>query len=291
MNRVTRRRHREEPDKHDRWLVSYADFITLLFAFFVVMYAVSSVNEGKYRVLADSLTSAFGSADPSLIQFGTVPVTVGKDQRASSNSPSLIQLPIQGEPNFDPSQKADYAARAPGFRDPQLDKVAERLKQDMGTLIADDLVDVRRKGKRLEIEFKSSVLFKSGGARLAPEAFHILENVAEQLRGFSNPINIEGFTDDHPIHTSTFLSNWELSAARAASVVHLFIDYGVVPSRLAAIGYGEHRPVADNATPEGRAENRRVVLVVLPDKAGKWTREFDDIPAAGVPASSEKPPT
>jgi len=291
MNRVSRRRRHEEPDKHDRWLVSYADFITLLFAFFVVMYAVSSVNEGKYRVLADSLTGAFGSADPSLIQFGTVPITVGKDQLATSNSPSLIQLPVHGEPNYDPSQKADYAARAPGFRDPQLDKVAERLKQDMGTLIADDLVDVRRKGKRLEIEFKSSVLFKSGGARLAPSAFTVLENVAGMLRGFSNPINIEGFTDDRPIHTNSFLSNWELSAARAASVVHLFSDYGIAPSRMAAIGYGEHRPLAENTTPEGRAENRRVVLVVLPDKAGKWSRDFDDIPSADTNSAGEKPPT
>lgn len=285
---MARRKRREEPERHDRWLVSYADFITLLFAFFVVMYAISSVNEGKYRVLADSLTSAFGSANPSLVRLGAVPTAVGQNRMATSNSPNLIQLPIHGEPAYDPSEQSEYPARAPGFADPQLDRLADRLKQDLGTLIADDLVHVRRKGRRLEIEIKSSLLFSSGSARLAPAAFRMLEPVAEMLQPHTNPINVEGFTDDRPIHNPTFLSNWELSAARAASVVHLFSDYGIDPARLAAIGYGQFRPVADNLTPEGQSRNRRVVLVVLPGSPGRWYREPDEPSSANlsVPATS-----
>ena len=289
---MARRRRWEESERHDRWLVSYADFITLLFAFFVVMYAVSSVNEGKYRVLADSLTSAFGSANPSLVRLGAVPIAVGQNQMATSNSPSLVQLPIHGEPVFAASDEAEYPMRAPGFTDPQLDRLADRLRQDLGTLIADDLVEVRHKGRRLEIEIKSSLLFTSGSARLAPAAFRLLEPVAEMLQPYANPVNVEGFTDDRPIHTSTFLSNWELSAARAASVVHLFSDYGIDPARMAAIGYGQFRPVADNLTPEGRSRNRRVVLVVLPEKPGRWYRTPDAASSANlaVPGAPETLP-
>ena len=132
----------------------------------------------------------------------------------------------------------------------------------MASLINRDLVNVRRGEQWLEVEFKSSLLFSSGRARVARDAVPMIEELAAILTGFPNPLQVEGFTDDIPIKTATFPSNWELSATRAASVVALLADFGVAPHRMAAVGFGEHRPIADNSTPEGRSRNRRVVLVI-----------------------------
>ena len=148
-----------------------------------------------------------------------------------------------------------------------VDEVADRVESNLESLIDDGLVNVRRKDNWLEIEFKSSVLFDSGNARLSGVATGVLDELAGLLKEFPNPIQVEGFTDNVPISTVAFPSNWELSAARAASVVSLFAGYGVNPERMAAIGYGEYRPIAENDTPDGRARNRRVVLVI-PAKGG-----------------------
>lgn len=279
---MARRKKHEEHENHERWLVSYADFITLLFAFFVVMYSVSSVNEGKYRVLSDSLSAAF-SASPHSVE----PIQVGEQAKGPSlavpmqGEPSLIALPIPEQPEPAPNQphsekaiKPDKAAPpvAGGVAGEDMQHITEEIVEAMDGLIQDDLISVRRNQRWLEVEIKSSILFPSGSSRLAPAAFKMLEPLAGILAKFPNPIHVEGFTDNVPIHTPQFLSNWELSAARAASVVHLFIDYGVAPARMAAIGYGEFKPIADNLSPEGRAKNRRVVLVVMPGVDPRWKR-------------------
>jgi hypothetical protein len=134
----------------------------------------------------------------------------------------------------------------------------------MQDLIKADLIAVRHGSNWLEVEINTSILYSSGNARLAPDAIPVLEDLARILTPFPNALHVKGFTDNVPINTLVFPSNWELSAARAVSVVSLFAKSGIKPTRLAAIGYGEHWPVADNATPEGRAKNRRVVIVVLP---------------------------
>lgn len=291
---MARRKQHEEHENHERWLVSYADFITLLFAFFVVMYSVSSVNEGKYRVLSDSLTAAFRSPPHSadLVSLGERVDGVGSAV-PMQGIPSLIALPIPQQPEpqkdinrqddaYDPdAERAKETNKAPPIEgvDTHIQQIADEIVAAMGSLIEDDLISIRRDKRWLEVEIKSSILFPSGSSRLAPAAIRMMQPLAEILEKFPNPVHVEGFTDNVPIHTLQFLSNWELSAARAASVVHLFTDYGVAPDRMAAIGYGEYKPMSDNETPEGRARNRRVVLVVMPGVDPRWTRDADQADA------------
>ena len=251
---MARRRKHEEHENHERWLVSYADFITLLFAFFVVMYAISSVNEGKYRVLSDALVAAFREAPRSL-----EPIQVGQLVRSPYTplDPAVRQQPTP----------LDLQLLTPGSAgagpDEEISAMADEIEAAMAPLIEDDLIDVRRFDDWLEVEIKTSILFGSGSAEAAGESAPVLRRLAEILQGYPNRVNVEGFTDNRPIRTIIYPSNWELSAARAATVVRMFEQFGVDPARLAAIGYGEHKPVASNDTAEGRSANRRVVLVIM----------------------------
>ncbi len=267
---MARKKPHEEHENHERWLVSYADFITLLFAFFVVMYSISSVNEGKYRVLSDSLMSAFRNPMRSL-----KPIQVGKLVRkptASGASPSLVELPsfkppsivtqIEPPPESDAKRLADKGPPVDEEDMARLLSIAEDIGLALAPLIDQEFIEVRQQMWWLEIEIKASILFSSGSARLGRDAIPIIAKLADILAPFPNPVEVEGFTDSRPISTLAYPSNWELSAARAASVVHLFARQGIRPERLLAIGYGEFRPVADNTTPAGRAQNRRVVIVV-----------------------------
>jgi chemotaxis protein MotB len=145
----------------------------------------------------------------------------------------------------------------------QLDSLAKHVEEAMRDLIAEDLLAVRRHGSFVEVEIRTDILFSSGGAILAPAASDILRKISASLTPFPNPIRVEGHTDNRPINTTAYPSNWELSSARAASVVHLFTESGIDPGRLAVIGLGEFRPAQSNDTVEGRNANRRVVLVIL----------------------------
>ncbi|MCP3851128.1 MAG: flagellar motor protein MotD [Gammaproteobacteria bacterium] len=249
-----RRKKHEEHVNLERWLVSYADFITLLFAFFVVMYAISSVNEGKYRVLSDSLNEVFQSkpTSPTPIQFDHAL----QDQPSLSNEMDFINIPV-------PPPEANYDENLTPPENPELESLSEDISKAVQPLIEDDLINIKKTDFWLEIDIKSSILFKSGGAQLSEDAEDILAIIASLLKTYPNDIQVEGFTDDVPISTRFFPSNWELSSSRAASVVHLFEAEGLDPKRMLAIGYGQHRPIADNALEEGRNANRRVNLVVL----------------------------
>ena len=260
---MRRKRRLEETENHDRWLVSYADFVTLLFAFFVVMYAISSVNEGKYRVLSDALVVAFRSSARSL-----APIQVGDLAR----SPAMSDVTqTEGQRRQDHAIRPDLSANQnPAEQVPAdvlgqkaLDSISEQIEKELADLVQKDLISIRRDKLWLEVEIKTSILFSSGSAELEKTALPILGELAGILKGFPNPIQVEGFTDDVPIRSDIYPSNWELSAGRAASVVHLLSKEGVKPERMAAIGYGEYRPIVSNATPEGRNKNRRVVLQIL----------------------------
>ena len=256
---MRRRRHEEDHENHERWLVSYADFITLLFAFFVVMYSISSVNEGKFRVLSEALVASFRAPARSM-----EPIQVGRLAR-TSESPAVPRLALE-EPLALPPVPIPYRQRQPragvAERAAGMAELSRRIEDAMGPLIDRGMIEVRRSDDWVEVEIRTSILFPSGSARLSPDAEPVLRELARLLAPLDNQINVEGFTDNVPIRTAAYPSNWELSAARAASVVHLFVDAGVDPLRLAAIGYGEYHPVADNSTPEGRSRNRRVVLVI-----------------------------
>ena len=270
------RRHRhEEHTNHEAWAIPYGDLITLLLAFFVVMYAMSSVNEGKYRVLSDSLVAAFRGSPRTLepVQVGEKQVGSGADITMSIVKQAMLEgqpremlepLPLQG------MGSAQQVPNQPALADPmqsqqavELEAVAKEVEQAMEGLIQKELIVVRRHGLWVEVEIRTDILFPSGVATLSSPAESVLRQLAETLKPFPNPIRVEGHTDNRPISTRAFPSNWELSSARAASVVHLFTNAGIDPARLAVIGLGEHRPSQSNDTPEGRNANRRVLLVIL----------------------------
>jgi len=249
-----RKKKVEEHVNHERWLVSYADFITLLFAFFVVMYSISSVNVGKFRVLSDTLEAVFTdpkkSVDP--IQIGEL--SRGEDKKQKNVDPrpepaQIIELPV--------------APIVPEETIRTINDISNQLNDALLEQIENDDVNIKKGEDWIELEIKSNVLFFSGESKLEKDAVPIIGKVADILRQSANPIQVEGFTDNQPINTPRFPSNWELSAARAASVVHLLDRYGLNPARMSAIGYGQFKPVADNRTKEGRQKNRRVVLVIL----------------------------
>ena len=262
---MPRRQLTEEPVNHERWLISYADFITLLFAFFVVMYSISQVNEGKYRVLSETLTSAFSSAELAEPERVIDPLQIG--EVVKSNPDSVINLEegtslLEGEPEPLPTEEQDAPQSQAGVPD-QFEEINVEMADQLGELIDEQKITLRGNEEWLEVELKSSLLFGSGDARLSEAAGDLLNPIADILKASGDtPIRVEGFTDNVPISTEQFPSNWALSSARASAVVELFAANGIEPSRMAAIGYGEFQPIADNNTVEGRAENRRVVLMI-----------------------------
>jgi len=257
---MTRRKKQEEPENHERWLVSYADFITLLFAFFVVMYSISSVNDGKYRVLSDTLIAAFNTPPKSV-----APISVGKtttsDRVSLDTKVSLIDIkPIQ-------TSKAQT-----------LSKIKNNLEKNFKTLINDKSVKVTQYDDWISVEMDASIIYTSGSSNLEIDAIPILQNLARILAPLSNEIEVEGHTDNIPIHNVFYPTNWELSAARAARVVNLFANSGVNPTRLTASGFGEFRPLVSNKTNKGRKTNRRVNVVIRSDKKNETTVENPVIP-------------
>jgi len=274
-----KRRHEEE-ENHERWLVSYADFITLLFAFFVVMYAISSVNVGKYRVLSETLTEAF--QDKPVVNRGT-PVGVEEggaiiakpeaglpidqqeaEARILSEPEQIVQQQPVAKPIADTNGAADQQEGSSG----QLAGIAQALMDKLGGVVDPKLVSVDYNERWVEVNLDSSLLFETGASRLSRNALRALKEISKVLRPLPNELNVEGYTDNIPIRSREFPSNWELSAARAASVVHFLARLGIDPGRLAAVGFGEHRPLADNDTPEGRAKNRRVTLLIMAANEG-----------------------
>jgi chemotaxis protein MotB len=283
---MSRRHRHEEHVNHEAWAIPYGDLVTLLLAFFVVMYAISSVNEGKYRVVADALSSAFGGAPRTIapIQLGRTqlrgsafdrPSVLTPDAKTGPTSVSpvssvhvrqVLDMPTFGRKGHAPAEQLAEteslaAARARGEH--QLNSLGKRIQHALAELVRQKLVTVRRGRTYLEVEIQSDILFASGVAAPSPVATATVRKLATVLRDEPNALRVEGYTDDQPIRTAQFPSNWELSSARAASVVHVLIDEGVGAGRMAVVGYGEHQPIADNATADGRNANRRVLLVIL----------------------------
>lgn len=285
-----RHRHHDEAENNERWLVSYADFITLLFAFFVVMYAVSSVNEGKYRVLSESLNSVFAATPKS-----EKPIQVGeprRDMTVVEEKPATLDASVHADGDATTPGETTRGAGSTGDegdddsnQDGASAKVAKEIAISLYSYIQEGLVAITEGGGRIEIEMNNRMLFGSGDARLASEALGPLRQVAESLKRVPSHIQIEGHTDNVPIATAAFPSNWELSAARAAAVVHYLGRAGVEPWRMAAVGLGEYRPIVENSDAKGRATNRRVKIVVLTGARPPETQFVDeDIPWAEGPA-------
>ncbi len=248
-----RRRMPQHVDNHERWLVSYADFITLLFALFVVMYASSLSNVSTVGVLTTSILEAFNlpntiaTVDPESAEIGDL--IRAEDGPAAATVQVPLRLPLEalgtGEPMPIP---------------PEIAAISERVEGSMGELAVAEDVGVRRTNLWVEIDIPSEMVFPSGSRVLLNDAIPVLDRIVDGLRGIDNRIGVQAHTDDQFIDNGLFVSNWELSTARASAVVRYFIQAGIAPERLSATGFAGYRPIADNGTEEGRRENQRLVL-------------------------------
>lgn len=247
-----RRKRRHKPHvSHERWLVSYADFITLMFAFFVVLFATSQADKKKEAAVSQAIDHAFrtlGLFEPAKIDPNAKGFAVSKDPAAAP-----VNIVLGDELGISADTKRD------------LQRIQEQLQGKLSNQIAEHVVAMHLGHDGLVISLREAGFYDSGSATPHPSSMPSLDAIAETLKATPYDIRIEGHTDNVPIHNSQFDSNWELSTARATRLARLFIErQGFQPERLSASGYAEYHPVATNATAEGRSENRRVDIIVLP---------------------------
>ena len=236
----------DDDDNPDRWLVSYADFITLLFAFFVVMYAISSVNLSKYNALTNAMGNAFTGNNPQSIQIKKMEVKPQPEK-------SIIKpLPLSYLYQEKSKRERENMAR-----------MGVDISNKLSPLIQEGKVQVMQNNRVVRIDINDSVLFTAGSADIASAAVDVLNEIATILNTNQRLIQVEGHTDNTPIHNQMFYSNWELSAVRATTVVRLLNQAGVIEKRLSAIGYGDTQPLSSSDTEFGRAKNRRVSIMIL----------------------------
>lgn len=256
-----RKKKKQEHGNHERWLVSYADFITLLFAFFVVLYSSAQVDKRRVGQLALAIQVAFQ-------QMGIF--------QASNSKPALLDsepMPFSNVQIVENAERNDAMGRLVNSPQGQLTNAPARelmtnlqnqLESALSPEIKKHTITVSPTREGIVVSLKEAGFFDSGSAVIRPDALSTIAHFIGVIRPYPVHIRIEGHTDNVPIHTARFDSNWELSTARATEMIKLFIaQFGIAPNRLSASGYGEYYPIASNDTPEGRAQNRRVDLVLL----------------------------
>jgi chemotaxis protein MotB len=271
-----RRRSNRPHASHERWLVSYADFITLLFAFFVVLYATSQADQKKQAAFSRSIDDAFRA-------LGIFPSAKrdpkGKDVASDTKeAPAIPMNIVMGEDVLAPAQVRK-----------DLERIGRELQQRLSNEVAKQTVSIQMGRDGLIISLREAGFFASGSAAPRPDSLGTLRRIAGTLTHSPYDLRVEGHTDNVPIHNQQFDSNWELSSARATNIARLLLEMKAIRAdQLSAAGYAEFHPIAPNSTPEGRARNRRVDLVVLPRSrmnfsgptsstpAGPWRRITDD---------------
>jgi chemotaxis protein MotB len=245
-----RRKHTAAHENHERWLVSYADFITLLFAFFVVMFASTQADKNKAKQVSDSVREALEHGELSAV----ISSVLGRAKH------DKIQPPAQPAPAADSQPHSDAPA--------DLAKSMAALEKVLALELATGKLGITLERRGLVISFRESAFFASGDDAIAPPSIPTIAKIAEEVRRLPNPLRIEGHTDSVPIHNSRFRSNWELSAARAIAMMDLLHQRFEIPTRRMSVGgYAENAPADTNETAEGRSHNRRVDLVVLSAEA------------------------
>ncbi|WP_072294359.1 OmpA family protein [Nitrosovibrio sp. Nv17] len=293
--RTPRRLRPEEHENRERWLVPYADFLTLLLALFVVLYAMSQVNAGKPGTPMGFFIDLSGgrTARPETAAALPAPLPLRKPARRPISMPSDE---VRNDPPSEPPL-ADAPASVPAVpatTEDETDRLAAARRERLAAvardvaaafvpfapLMQDGQVKIVPGVRGVGVEINAQVLFAPGQAAVREDAARMLEILAQVLKDGDHLIQVEGYTDDIPIATGRFPSNWELSAMRASSVVRLLIDHGVEATRLTALGHGENHPLASNDTVEGRMRNRRVTVLILPAPPDPGTA---DHPAASIP--------
>lgn len=273
-----RRRNQDmKKENHERWVISYADFMTLLLATFVVLYAVSSINVSRYRKAAEALSAVFsGRIIVPDRSDGANQNGIFENQPAPIPKPIIkVSEPQKGVPNVSEKIRERIA---------KLDQAYKNLSHLLQDVIDKGQVHIVHNGLSVVIDISASVLFESGKAELTTSALGVIDQIGIVLKDQPYSIQVNGYTDNAPIHTAQFGSNWELSAMRAISVVRRFVSDGVDPSHLVGAGYGEYHPVASNEDAEGKAKNRRVSIVVVSADDSGNTAE----PDSPAPVTAEK---
>ena len=249
---------KREPEKHanhERWLVSYADFITLLFAVFVVLYAMGQSDKKKVEEIMQSIQQSFGMTQSGAPSPKVNVIPSSQLNIAPSIKPDVSVLPGSKSARSQAKTRADEK----DFRQIKSSIVAHLIKQGAQNKA---VLSLTRRG--LIVSLKEAGFFDSGQAYIKPSAYELINTIAEAMAPYNNPLRLEGHTDNIPISTAQFASNWELSTARAVNgLKYLIKNFDVDPDKISATGYSEFRPVAANDTAEGRARNRRVDLVML----------------------------
>ncbi len=254
-----RRQPPERRESHDRWLVSYADFVTLLFALFVMMYSSSQADKSKAKDISEAVRQALEHGELS----SAISVILGRGKHMSVKTPAMQSPADSGE--YQPP-RSPAAAAEPA----DLVQSLSTLKQGLAAELKKGSLQVNLEGRGLVISLREAAFFASGDDAIAPDSIPVLAKIAAVVREVPNPLRLEGYTDSMPIHNSPFHSNWELSAARSIAMLQLLsMQFQIPPERMSVAGYAENAPVDNNETAEGRAHNRRVELVLLSAEAIK----------------------
>lgn len=246
-----RREEHEEPENHERWLISYADFITLLFAFFVVMFASSQADKSKAQRVSDSVKSALEGSHASAV----VAAVLGGAAELKGQGNGQMKGP-GGEPKTNDRDKPKQLVELL----PSLKVLTHELEQE----IKAGKIQISMSARGLVISFRQAALFPSGTDEISTDSMDSLGKVSQAMRRIPNPVRLEGHTDSIPIHNARFRSNWELSSARSIALLTILTTNFEVPEgRLSIGGYADNAPLGDNDTEEGRARNRRVDIIIL----------------------------
>ena len=256
---MARKKKHEEHENHERWLVSYADFITLLFAFFVVMFASSQTDKAKAQAVSDSVKSA--------LEKGGVAAAVREVLGGTVDDMGKGNAMMKGPGGSNPKNIPQPPVPVPIKPTPSLEELAPSMKYLSSTLeqeIKDGKIEVTLEPRGLVVSLKQNTFFPSGEDTIDPATYGIVDKIGTTILGTKTPVRLEGHTDSQPIHTDRFPSNWDLSAKRGIAMLNLLTKRcHVPPDRLAVAGYADTIPVDTNDTPEGRRHNRRVDIVIL----------------------------
>jgi chemotaxis protein MotB len=266
---VARKRQHPEHENHERWLVSYADFITLMFAFFVVMFASSQTDKARAQRVSDSVNEALDKGGVASAVHEILGGTV--DEKGKGNA----QMKGPGGSEKSTAPRSVLAELLPSL---------QFLNKELQDEISAGKIEMHLEPRGLVLSLRQATFFPSGGDSIDPQTYPIVEKIAETIRDLPNPVRLEGHTDSVPIHTARFHSNWELSAARSIGMMELLSDkFGISRQRMAIAGYADTAPLDSNDTQDGRSHNRRVDVVIL----NQQVRTAE--PATAMPADPKSP--